>query len=399
MLVVCALGLAMLVGCQGYFAGVVRDDSDHPILSARVTFLRRDPLVSPAAITDDAGNYRVEVDQEKYPARVTSDWHEDFSSYPTQYQALANRTVHVAFRLRAPQVTTVLLVRHAEKDMSWTGEDRLTPLTARGDSRAGELLHVVREAGVSAIYTTDCVRTESTVSYAADTLRLEREVYNTAPDLKGHVLPGNNGDVVLVAGHSNTVGDIASEFGVSSLPEVNDYDNLFVITRRADGSKVNLVNLQYGANSPPDGVPREEWSTMKTILLVCHSQTPGPTARAGDLLHTLRCVGIDSIYVDSRREIVQDLIDGPGNGIFSTYDPANLLGLAKRLSRSGPKNMVAVVAGTRHSIAEIMQLLNGKDASLPDTGPDDDDLFLATRYAPGEVKAKILHLQFGKRSE
>ena len=56
-------------------------------------------------------------------------------------------------------ITTILLVRHAEKTMQGTDP----PLSDEGQARAQTLAHVTGEAGVTAIYTSQYLRTQQTV--------------------------------------------------------------------------------------------------------------------------------------------------------------------------------------------------------------------------------------------
>ena len=57
-----------------------------------------------------------------------------------------------------PGFTTVVLVRHAEKEL--TGDD--PGLTAQGSERADALAHVVGEMDVAAVYATQYARTRAT---------------------------------------------------------------------------------------------------------------------------------------------------------------------------------------------------------------------------------------------
>src|SRR5438034_11317250 len=58
-------------------------------------------------------------------------------------------------------VTTVILVRHAEKNIEPSNPD--PDLSPAGRARAQELVHVLGEEGVNAIYATQYRRTQDTV--------------------------------------------------------------------------------------------------------------------------------------------------------------------------------------------------------------------------------------------
>lgn len=64
------------------------------------------------------------------------------------------------------EVTTVILVRHAERDDA--AEPKKTPpdppLSAPGAKRAEELARVLAGTAIGAILTTDCIRTRSTAA-------------------------------------------------------------------------------------------------------------------------------------------------------------------------------------------------------------------------------------------
>ncbi|HUE69683.1 MAG TPA: phosphoglycerate mutase family protein [Pirellulaceae bacterium] len=141
--------------------------------------------------------------------------------------------------------TTVLLVRHADRD---PGQDVLNPA---GVDRAQELVHVLERAGISTIYHSDAARTRLTAEPLAAALGLT-PVEIPAADRAALVsaIRAHPGETVLVVGHSDTLPQIISELGGPTITVPgNEFDNLFVLTRcRWRGFR--LVNLQYGAASP-----------------------------------------------------------------------------------------------------------------------------------------------------
>jgi broad specificity phosphatase PhoE len=144
-------------------------------------------------------------------------------------------------------ITTVILVRHAEKDS--VGDD--PELTAAGEERALALAHVVGEANVRAVYATEFARTRNTALPLANLLGLEvvafapSESYVT--DMAELVLGRHRGDVVVIVSHSNTVPAIIGELGGYPVPVIDDdeYDDLYVVTI-APGGQVSLLPLRYG---------------------------------------------------------------------------------------------------------------------------------------------------------
>src|SRR4051812_43734713 len=77
------------------------------------------------------------------------------------------------------QQTTVILVRHAEKGTQPANDP---PLTAAGEARARALLEAVKDAGVTAIITTQFARTKGTAAQVATSLGITSEVVPASAD-------------------------------------------------------------------------------------------------------------------------------------------------------------------------------------------------------------------------
>lgn len=147
--------------------------------------------------------------------------------------------------------TTVILVRHAEKASTPAADP---PLTSEGEARARALLTAVHDAGVSAIITTQFVRTRSTAAPAAAVLDITPEV--VAAEGATHVqevaaaILKHAGRVVLVVGHSNTVPAIVAALGAPQPPPICDeaYDDLYVVTIPPSGA-ARVIHSKYGERS------------------------------------------------------------------------------------------------------------------------------------------------------
>ena len=146
-------------------------------------------------------------------------------------------------------VTTVVLVRHAEKAMGSGDVD----LSTAGAARAQELARVLEKPALNAIYTSTLKRTKQTADPAEAVHGLTAIEFDPfeVEALTNHLLQNHSGGTVLVVGHSNTVDDVIEELGGPSIGDISDdeFDNLFVLTR-IGGWRTRLTQLQYGAPSP-----------------------------------------------------------------------------------------------------------------------------------------------------
>jgi phosphohistidine phosphatase SixA len=140
-------------------------------------------------------------------------------------------------------VSMVYLVRHAEK--ADTGKD--PELTEIGRQRADELARMLKDAGVTHIWSTDTKRTRTTAEPLATRLRLKLEIYDPAKlgefatRLKS--IPGRH----LVVGHSNTTPGLVQALGGDpgqAMPDT-EYDRFYVVTL---GSNIATIQLRFGAS-------------------------------------------------------------------------------------------------------------------------------------------------------
>jgi 2,3-bisphosphoglycerate-dependent phosphoglycerate mutase len=142
-------------------------------------------------------------------------------------------------------VTTVVLVRHAEK--SATPPDN-PALSDAGRKRAQALARILEGAGVKALYATEFARTQQTVEPLAAELGLPVTPLSAgdADGLVRHILANHRGETVVVAGHSNTVPVIIEKLRGGAIQPINDteYDKLFVVTVYRFG-KAKVVQLRY----------------------------------------------------------------------------------------------------------------------------------------------------------
>lgn len=150
--------------------------------------------------------------------------------------------------------TTIVVVRHAEKQSEGSDPE----LTQAGEARANALSGLLRDASVSAAFVTQYRRTVLTAEPVVESQEAEQVVLPVsssgaeahANTVAGRVLADYSAKTVLVVGHSNTVPAIVEAFGpwtVESISE-SDYDRLFIINHRSDGTS-SLIRARYGRAS------------------------------------------------------------------------------------------------------------------------------------------------------
>jgi len=143
----------------------------------------------------------------------------------------------------------IFFARHTERELA--GED--PPLTREGEARAQALAAALRDAGVTAIITTQWKRTRDTAKPLATLLRITPEV---VPVYEGKAAENSlavanavrrrKDEVVLVVGHITVTGVIAA-LGGPRLPTICDnvFSDLFMFDPSA-GDR-GLLHLHYGA--------------------------------------------------------------------------------------------------------------------------------------------------------
>ncbi|MFD2720258.1 phosphoglycerate mutase family protein [Hymenobacter monticola] len=148
-----------------------------------------------------------------------------------------------------PIVTTVYIVRHAEKDSTSDAAD--PTLSTLGQARAQALRQTLEKRHPAALFTTDTKRTRATLEPLAGALKLEPQVYDArrGRDLADRVLKEYAGKSVVVVGHSNTILSLIDDFGaIPPVEEIgeNEYEYLFTV-RTAEGMQPIVETRGYGA--------------------------------------------------------------------------------------------------------------------------------------------------------
>lgn len=140
---------------------------------------------------------------------------------------------------------TVILLRHAEKDLS-EGADTANPeLSAAGKLRAERLIKAVNKYRPDAIYSTNYIRTRATVTPLARKNRSMILMYDprNLNQMRDLILSGKL-KRILVVGHNNTtpalVNLLLKEDKYKQLPE-SEYDKIWVVKIRKYKSKPEKV--------------------------------------------------------------------------------------------------------------------------------------------------------------
>ncbi|MDP3467144.1 MAG: phosphoglycerate mutase family protein [Daejeonella sp.] len=149
----------------------------------------------------------------------------------------------------APGITTIFIVRHAEKDVS-DPKNEDPELSVEGRERAEALAGKLNEIKLDAAFATKYKRTTQTAYYAAKNSNIQIQTYD------GHDFTGiaelvkskHSGQRVLIVGHSNTVLELLESFGASRpLTALTDEDYDFFFELKIDPhGKAKLISQQYG---------------------------------------------------------------------------------------------------------------------------------------------------------
>src|SRR5437762_4637294 len=135
----------------------------------------------------------------------------------------------------------VVIVRHAEKAANGGNDPDLSPA---GHARAEALARILKDSGITTIFTTEFKRTQETAAPTATSAHVTPTVVaakDTAALVgKLHQLNGN----ALVIGHGDTIPSIVKALGITSsinIPDA-DYSELFIVIL---DDKPELFRLHY----------------------------------------------------------------------------------------------------------------------------------------------------------
>ena len=147
--------------------------------------------------------------------------------------------------------TTVIVIRHAEKDLSANATD--PPLSQAGQALAALLARMFGDGRVlghvDAIYVSPALRNRQTAAPLAAQLGIDETVMpgDDSQAVANRALHEHHGGRVLIVGHSNTVPKIVAELsGNPNIPEIGDqeFGTMYIITVPRIGH-ANLLRLNY----------------------------------------------------------------------------------------------------------------------------------------------------------
>jgi phosphohistidine phosphatase SixA len=167
------------------------------------------------------------------------------------FAVLGAVVVFAYFATFSRPVTTVILVRHAEKILAPMNED--PDLTPDGFARAQEIARMFSNAGINTIFATQYKRTQQTVKPLSDSLHVPVTLLDSkqTDELVKRIQTDLRGQTIFIAGHNNTVPAIASALSGETFSQIpdNEYDDVFIVTVYRFG-KAKVIRLKFGKTSP-----------------------------------------------------------------------------------------------------------------------------------------------------
>ena len=164
------------------------------------------------------------------------------------FAVLGAVVVFAYFATFSRPVTTVILVRHAEKVLD-DPNNQDPDLTPEGFARAQEIARIFADAGINAIYATQYKRTQQTVEPLSKRIGVPITLTDAKqPDeLVKRIQTSLRGQIVFISGHNDTVPAIASALSGENFSRIPDteYDNVFIVTVYRFG-KAKVIRLNFG---------------------------------------------------------------------------------------------------------------------------------------------------------
>ncbi len=153
----------------------------------------------------------------------------------------------VLFLFLSSCVTKYYFVRHAEKaceDCSTCG------LTPDGNLRAAALRDTLFTKGIDTIFASQCLRTQLTAKPLSLSLNKKISIYQTGQlnTFINNLRSFRSNKSILVVGHSNQIPEMVDSLAHQHVfIGINDFDNMFVVTRTIlFTTSFRVQSLTYG---------------------------------------------------------------------------------------------------------------------------------------------------------
>jgi broad specificity phosphatase PhoE len=151
---------------------------------------------------------------------------------------------------RSAGTTTIVLIRHAEKQLGTIANPPLAPM---GEQRAERLARMFGDNSsfgrVSKVYVTATRRSQQTAGPLVRRLAIQPTVLTTddIATIARQLLRENRGHLALAVGHSNTVPALVAELGgAAQVPPIaeDEYDTMYVVAV-PDIGRPQILRLKY----------------------------------------------------------------------------------------------------------------------------------------------------------
>jgi phosphohistidine phosphatase SixA len=166
------------------------------------------------------------------------------------FAVLGAVVVFAYFATFSRPVTTVILVRHAEKILDPNNQD--PDLSPEGFARAQEIARVFNGTGINTIFATQYKRTQQTAEPLSKSIGVPITLVDAKQpeELVKRIQTSLRGQTIFVSGHNDTVPQIASALSGENFPPIpqNEYDNVYIVTVYRFG-KAKVIRLKFGKTS------------------------------------------------------------------------------------------------------------------------------------------------------
>lgn len=143
-------------------------------------------------------------------------------------------------------LTTLILVRHAEKAVDGTKDPELSE---QGKQRAVRLAEMLVNQPIAAIYTTNFKRTRLTALPLSEKLKLPIQSYEPLKEEEiKRMIQEHRGKTIVVVGHSNTTPWVANVcIGENRYADFEDsnYGTVLIVTVEEKGKNATALRIQY----------------------------------------------------------------------------------------------------------------------------------------------------------